>query len=268
MRIAEILSERISLSSYTPTVNRALHTAVANIFKMPTQPPAKMDMQFMVKYNTAFVNAIKPILTDYAKQITNSEVTIQFKSLPNGTGQYIEDTNTITISPKVLSKLITLLYKQFTDKIDVSTELDTIIGYLTSVFLHEVTHATQVSHGQRYKYKRGYIEKDKIKFFTALIQDEFKSEEEKVRAHEIYKSQPDEIAAYAQEAASDLINKIHKLPVAEQATAITVFLKEISKQATTYSDFKNRQEPGYEKVYRRYLKSIYQHLTDYQSSLS
>lgn len=266
MRIAELLSERISLSTYTPTVNKALLNAVTPIFKKPAQPPAKMDMQFMVKYNTAFVNAIKPILTDYAKDITNTDVTIQFKSLPQGTGQYIEDTNTITISPKVLSKLITLLYKHFTDKIDTS-EIATIIGYLTSVFLHEVTHATQVSHGQRYEYKHGYIEKDKIKFFTALVQGEFKSEEEKIRAHEIYKSQPDEIAAYAQETASDLINKIHNLPAVEQVTAIDVFLKEVPKQST-YSDFKNRSEPGYEKVYRRYLKSIYQHLADYKSSLS
>ena len=63
MRIAEILSERISLSTYSPTVNNALLSAVTPIFKKPMQPPAKMDMQFMVKYNTAFVNAIKPILT-------------------------------------------------------------------------------------------------------------------------------------------------------------------------------------------------------------
>lgn len=213
-----------------------------------------------------FVNAIKPILTDYAKDITNTDVTIQFKSLPQGTGQYIEDTNTITISPKVLSKLITLLYKHQTDKIDTS-DVITIISYLTSVFLHEVTHAKQVSHGQRYEYKHGYVEKDKIKFFTALIQDEFKSEEERTRAQEIYKSQPDEISAYAQEAASDLINKIFNLSFNEQVTAIDVFLKEIPKQST-YSDFKNRTEPGYEKVYRRYLKSIYQHLSDYKNSLS
>lgn len=266
MRIAELLSERISLSTFTPTINKALQHAVMDIFKTPSKPPAKMDMQFMVKYNTMFVNAIKPILTDYAKDITNTDVTIQFKSLPQGTGQYIEDTNTITISPKVLSKLITLLYKHQTDKIDTS-DVITIISYLTSVFLHEVTHAKQVSHGQRYEYKHGYVEKDKIKFFTALIQDEFKSEEERTRAQEIYKSQPDEISAYAQEAASDLINKIFNLSFNEQVTAIDVFLKEIPKQST-YSDFKNRTEPGYEKVYRRYLKSIYQHLSDYKNSLS
>lgn len=266
MRIAELLSERISLSTFTPTINKALQHAVMDIFKTPSKPPAKMDMQFMVKYNTMFVNAIKPILTDYAKDITNTDVAIQFKSLPQGTGQYIEDTNTITISPKVLSKLITLLYKHQTDKIDTS-DVITIISYLTSVFLHEVTHAKQVSHGQRYEYKHGYVEKDKIKFFTALIQDEFKSEEERTRAQEIYKSQPDEISAYAQEAASDLINKIFNLSFNEQVTAIDVFLKEIPKQST-YSDFKNRTEPGYEKVYRRYLKSIYQHLSDYKNSLS
>ena len=266
MRIAELLSERISLSTFTPTINKALQHAVMDIFKTPSKPPAKMDMQFMVKYNTMFVNAIKPILTDYAKDITNTDVAIQFKSLPQGTGQYIEDTNTITISPKVLSKLITLLYKHQTDKIDTS-DVITIISYLTSVFLHEVTHAKQVSHGQRYEYKHGYVEKDKIKFFTALIQDEFKSGEERTRAQEIYKSQPDEISAYAQEAASDLINKIFNLSFSEQVTAIDVFLKEIPKQST-YSDFKNRTEPGYEKVYRRYLKSIYQHLSDYKNSLS
>lgn len=267
MKIREILSERISLSNLAPELNKSLHNAVMDVFNTPPHTPvSKMDMQFMVKYNTLFVNAIKPILTYHAKQITDTDVTIQFKSLAQGTGQYIEDTNTITIAPKVIAKLISLLFKHYTDKIDTS-DINIIINHITSVFLHEVTHATQVSHGQRYEYKHGYIEKDKIKFFTALIQNEFKSEEEQIRAREIYKSQPDEIAAYAQETASDLIGKIHKLSPQEQSTAINVFLKEISKQSIPYSDFKGRSEPGYEKVYRRYLKSIYQHLDDYKSNL-
>ena len=267
MKIKELLIERISLSTLSPDINNTLHRAIIEVFNTsPQTPVSKMDMQFMVKYNTLFVNAIKPILTHYAKQITNTDVNIQFKSLAQGTGQYLEDSNTITIAPKVIAKLISLLFKHYTDKIN-EADVNTIINHLTSVFLHEVTHAKQVSHGQRYEYKHGYIEKDKIKFFTALIQDEFKSEEEKTRAREIYKSQPDEIAAYAQETASDLIGKIHKLSPQEQSTAISVFLKEISKQPIPYSDFKGRTEPGYEQVYRRYLKSIYQHLDDYKSSL-
>jgi hypothetical protein len=267
MKLRELLYERISLTPFAPEVNNALHKAVMNVFNtQPQTPIQKMDMQFMIKYNTLFVNSIKPILTYYAKQITNTDVTIQFKSLAQGTGQYIEDTNTITIAPKVIANLIKLLFKHYTDSVN-TNDIDVIINHLTSVFLHEVTHAKQVSHGQRYEYKHSYVEKDKIKFFTALIQDEFKSEEEQIRAREIYKSQPDEIAAYAQEAASDLISKIHKLSPQEQSTAINVFLKEISKQSHTYSDFKGRSEPGYEKAYRRYLKSIYQTLDDYRARL-
>jgi hypothetical protein len=267
MKIQELLYERISLTNFAPQVNNALHHAIINVFNdHPRTPVQKMDMQFMVKYNTLFVNAIKPILTQYAKEITNTDVTIQFKSLAQGTGQYIEDTNTITIAPKVIANLIKLLFKHYTDRIDIN-DIDIIINHLTSVFLHEVTHAKQVGHGQRYEFKHGYVEKDKIKFFTALIQDEFKSEEEKIRAREIYKSQPDEIAAYAQEAASDLISKIHKLSPQEQHSAINIFLKEISNHSHTYSDFKDRSEPGYEKAYRRYLKSLYQTLDDYRARL-
>ena len=266
MKVTEIICESISLTTVTPKLNSALSNAVLHVFNSPPKSPiSKMDMQFMVKYNTVFVNAIKPILSQYAKHLTNTDVNIQFKSLTQGTGQYIEDTNTITITPKVLATLIKLLFSHYTSKINMS-DVKTTVDQITSIFLHEVTHAIQVSHGQRYEYKHGYIEHDKIKFFTALVQDKFNSEEERQRANEIYKSQPDEIAAYAQEAATGLISKIHKLPHEEQVTAIDVFLRELPKQ-NTYTDFKNRSNPRYEKVYRRYLKLIYQTLDNYKSSL-
>ena len=137
-----------------------------------------------------------------------------------------------------------------------------------TIFLHELTHAIQVQHGQRYEYKHGYVEKDKEKFFTALVQEVFDTPEEEARANEIYRSQPDEIAAYGQQKAVELINGIYKLPKNEQLHGIDIFLKDIASRAKhEYSDFYGRSEPGYEKSYRRFLKSVYQELDSYKDKI-
>lgn len=273
MKLRELLSERISLSSITPNVNKELLDAVVKIIKKPLSSspasktdPSKMDMQFLLKYNTLFVNALTPILSKFASDVAKTKITVQFKKLGNGTGHFDEDTNTITITTKILVNLINIVFNQYSKTIN-PDEIDAIVHNLTTIFLHEVTHATQIARGHKYEFKRGYIEKNKLKFFTDLVRDEFNSEEEKKRSREVYYSQPDEIAAYAQEASTNLINKIYNLPAEDQLAAIGEFLKEITRNATSYNDFKNNPAPGYIKTYRRYLKLIYQYLDDYKDTL-
>ena len=268
MKIHEILIERISIAQHTPALSDAVHQAIINIFnRKPAKVPQKMDMEFLYKSNTEFVNAIIPILTKFAKDKNDNDVQVKFGSLQKGTGKFDEETNTITITSKLLSSSIKLLFNHYTGESPSNTDtlIQHIVNRIVTIFSHELVHASQNVKGHKYEYKRGYIEPDKLKFFTALVKDQFNSPEEKQRTMDVYKSQPDEISAYATETASDLIYNIYKLPIDEQKVAIDVFLKTVSNH--TYSEFKGRIEPEYKKVYRRYLKLIYQELADYKDKL-
>lgn len=194
MKIHEILIERISIAHHTPALSDAVYQAIKNIFnKTPSKVPQKMDMAFLYNSNTEFVNAIIPILTKFAKENSDNNVQVKFGGLQNGTGHFDEDTKTITITSKLLTRVIVLLFNHYTG--DSPSNLDSliqdIINRIVTIFSHELVHASQIVKGHKYEYKRGYIEPNKLKFFTALVKDQFNSPEEKQRTMDVYKSQPE-----------------------------------------------------------------------------
>ena len=269
MKLRELMCERISVSHNTKDVNSLILNAIKPVFDKKDTPPKSMnDFAFLVKYNTLFTNPIISVLTTFVKNNYNNDINIRFSKLKKGTGKYLEETNTILITTKLITNLVILKFNQLKGEIGFENEITYIINRMTMIFLHELTHAIQVQHGQRYEYKHGYVEKDKEKFFTALVQEVFDTPEEEARANEIYRSQPDEIAAYGQQKAVELINGIYKLPKNEQLHGIDIFLKDIASRAKhEYSDFYGRSEPGYEKSYRRFLKSVYQELDSYKDKI-
>ena len=171
---------------------------------------------------------------------------------------------------------------------------DQAIVSLTNIFLHELTHAIQVQSGGRFEYKHGYVEPDTEKFFGAMAADKYDPEQVKKDAHELYAdpkeiedylkkkeaeakrnkdiyfSQPDEISAYAQQKVVELINTIYKKPPQEQINAVDELLKDISSKASNhqYSEFGKSTDPKYKKVYKRYLKLVYQELARYKEMIS
>jgi len=268
MRIRECLCERISVSQKTPEVNSIILDAITPIFNKKDTLPKPMVVEFLAKYNNLFTSAIKTGLTAFVKTTYNNDINIRFVNLKQGTGSYLEENNTINMTTKLIANLITIKINQLSGDTDFENALTAIVNKMAMIFLHELTHALQVQQGQRYEYKHGYIEREKVKFFTALVQDKFATTDEEIKAREIYKSQPDEIAAYGQQAAVELINKIYKLPTDEQLQGINIFLKNIASRSThDYSKMRGRTEPGYEKSYRRFLKSVYQELDSYKDKL-
>lgn len=304
MKIRELLNEHISVSPYTTVVKQALRDIVIELLdvKRTISPDGNKDalMATLRQYN----NAIIPVLMKLAKEISGMDVTVLFHKMPVGkTGSYNEDTNTIYITSSTLGNLASVTVEkariqkptaEFYDKMN--AVLQGSIRDITTVFLHEITHAIQVSRGQKYEYKHGYIEKDPIKFFTALTIDAYDVEEMEraaknlfdtkiARDHfvhymkqtaperdkrnkEIYLSQPDEIAAYAQQIATEFIQTIRDKSVFVRKRAIDAFLKALSKSSNVnqYSAFRDNLDPRYQMVYRRYLKLIYQELMRYREA--
>lgn len=270
MKIRELICERISVSQDTSTIHSLVMDSIRSVIAIKSTPPKSItDMGFLIKYTNLLTNAINPQLVKFAKKRYNIDINIKFSKLNKGTGTFQEETNTIIISSVVLGNIIRVIFKLLNGETGFENDISENVDKITMIFLHELTHAIQVNHGQRYEYKHGYVEKDKVKFFTALVQDAFDTPAEEKRAKEIYKSQPDEISAYGQQKAVELINKIHNLPKNDQTTAINIFLNNIGtgKINHDYNDFVNRTEPGYEKSYRRYLKVVYQELDSYRDSI-
>lgn len=271
MKLREIICERISVSHDTAIVNKIIMDGIKSVIAIKSTPPSSIgDMGFLIKYTNLLTNAIRSPLIEFVKNKYHTDINIKFLKLTKGTGTYQEESNTIIITSVLLGNIIRVIFRILNGESGFEDEISENVDKMTMIFLHELTHSIQVNHGQRYEYKHGYAEKDKVKFFTALVQDEFATPEEEQLAKEIYKSQPDEITAYGQQKSVELINKIYKLPIDEQKLAINIFLNKIGtgKISHDYDDFVKRLEPGYEKSYRRYLKVVYQELDSYRDKLS
>jgi hypothetical protein len=279
MRLRELITESISVAQHTAIVRSTIGPAILKIITTQYNKQPLTDNAEMVRvekvYRAKFEDMLSMTLIKLAKQFTKNEVNVEFRNMSKGTGAYLEDENTIIIHNSIISSFIrsALVFHKSkqSNALDSKTlqfvngTKDQAIISLTNIFLHELTHAIQTQSGGKYEYKHGYIEPNKIKFFTAMAGDNPDTQKSK----DIYMSQPDEISAYAQQKAVELINTIYKKPPQEQLAAVNALLKNISTHRTPhqYSDFGKNIDPKYKKVYKRYLKLVYQELSRYKEGL-
>lgn len=308
MRLLELITESISVSQHTSTVRSTIGPAILKIIttQYNKQPLANKDEVVRVEsiYRNKFKDTLVDILSNLTKQFTKNEVNVEFRNIGEGTGAYLEDENTIVIHNSIISSLVRAALVFHKSKQDntlndktlqfVNGTKDQAILSLTNIFLHELTHAIQVQSGGRFEYKHGYVEPNTKKFFTAMAADKYDpeqvkkdaqklysdpkdieqyikdKEDEAKRNKDIYFSQPDEISAYAQQRAVELINTIYKKTPQEQIAVVNALLKDIASQSSKhqYSDFGKNVDPKYKKVYKRYLKLVYQELSKYKDILN
>jgi len=297
MKIREIIVERVSLSANIPEVSRLLTNIIKHIIgKPPKTIPEKIDFNFMGIQNTKLVDAIVPALVTFAKQSQNVNVDVKFVRLPAGVGAaFIPDENTIKMSSTMLTDLIRLFFKYFTTGEDIMADVSNVVAKMTAVFIHELTHVVQVTRGAGNHEKSMLYNKAAVdKYVDSLEPDRKKQsamlktagitrnqinvnlakldlENEIVKPENIaiYKAQPEEISAFAHEYAVKQLSPILNKPKAEQLSFIDNSLRALATEAKDDNNpYSGMNTPEYQKVYRRFLKTIYGLLIDYRETLS
>ncbi len=145
----------------------------------------------------------------------------------------------------------------------ISADVRTTIGQLTKIFIHELTHSVQLHTAKSDDYAHSYIERDKLKFYTAILDPKTQHD------IDIYLGQPEEISAHAQELVSDLGTKLYEKPKREQLKIINQFFKDIQTNSIKhpYTHMASSKDPTMRLVFRRFLKQLYQELAEYKKTI-
>lgn len=198
-------------------------------------------------------------------------------------GQYRYDLKLIIILNKLVTTLardcINCIY-QFVSaaqeeearvtKNDIESELSYRVGddlsKIVEVFIHELSHASQFQKAKDSQNYRSYLEKSKELFWEKINNKNIPKHERDM----LYYASPEEIGAYAQGFVSNYINTIlrDQTPY-DQILLIDEFLKyELSlgnlHKTTQYKEYYKNIHP---KIFRRYLKKVYEGLASYKDIL-
>lgn len=195
-----------------------------------------------------------------------------FDELPSNTAGRWSVPN-IKISQSYLDELATVIYHQLSDsfgdtggeiiKLDMSNYgISGKINTIVSIFVHELTHALQTSSAGRDDTYRSYMVKSKKQFWEIMRRstgDLFKNK--------VYLSSPEEIGAFAQNTAYDMIKEVLDDEPEWQVIYITDLIKNLSLSITPYRTFIGEVGPIAKKVVQRFLKRVYQELDDSRDTI-
>lgn len=145
-----------------------------------------------------------------------------------------------------------------------SRDSDRIIEELVNTIIHEYVHIAQ--HTQQFKKGRSdleyrsYLTKDKPKFYSAI--NKMHAGEADDESYKLYRASPQEIAAFAHNAALKYIRDI-------DPDALEYYKRDLNKDLTGYmedmfSDPTNRQEY---KIFKRFHKLMYLEVVRYIEQL-
>jgi hypothetical protein len=146
-----------------------------------------------------------------------------------------------------------------------SGNLENELDRLVSVVLHELTHIIQ--HSAQYKQDRkgpteyrSYLEPDKTKF-NAVINKMHKGEELTPYEYKIYRASPQEIPAFAQEAALGVLNDLD----IDNVTDLKELRKLLPDNIRAFMDhqFNNPSNAKEYAVFKKFHKLMYQEIMRY-----
>lgn len=146
------------------------------------------------------------------------------------------------------------------------SDLQDDIDNLSSTMVHELTHIVQHSSQSKYeKEYRSYLDKKKNEFWNlAVTPNSERSEEESKRYDVLYYSSPQEIAAFSQQFALDLVNA-YGIDEYDTIEGLQLVIKELDSREITstinrkmVSSFNKPDSKKEYAVWKRYLKLIYQ----------
>lgn len=157
-------------------------------------------------------------------------------------------------------------YLKLDDLIYRNRHIQDDIDKLSSTIVHELTHIVQHSSQSKYeKEYRSYLDKKKHEFWNlAVTPNSERSEEESKRYDVLYYSSPQEIAAFSQQFALDLVNA-YRINEYNTIEGLQLVIKELDSREITsiinrkmISSFNKPDSKKEYAVWKRYLKSIYQ----------
>lgn len=304
MKLRELLTERISLSSYAPAISNGIfnHTrdVVSSLYNSnktlmnTVESRRQLTRMIIDELNLS----IPDLLIDYAMTYTGSSPIIKIEEfeIKGVNGAYIHEINTLKISKKFLFDISNLyvarLFKEL-NKQDfkiVTPLIRSKINEIASVFVHEMTHYLQFVKAGKERPRSYIYDKDQVTQY--LTKQNLKTKKERTNNPEweegttlqqinvylaksaldikkniaIYLGQPEEITAHAQEFVAGILNKISKLPIDRQLIQIELALRTVHK-TSNYAIMKSEDDASYKKVLKKYLKSVYQALDSYRDSL-
>lgn len=298
MKLRELLCERISVSSHTHVlqneISDIIHTVNNRISKQFTLPAEGKEYQ--AKMILMLNSALSRFLSEQADAITKGEVIINFTELENGTGSYVHETGTLSLSRPLLINIAQLAVqiKYAPSKQDVANSmLNAAISKLVKLFLHEITHVIQLKAAGKPYEKSKIHNKQGLDDYLSSINLKSKKQQSQYNGDpadlnknrlnvflarndmanpknvDVYLGQPEEVSAYAQEIVSDFATTLLNKPKTTQLKAIADFANQIKTNSvkTPYSKMAASTDPTYQKVYRRFVKQVYQELQSFKESL-
>jgi hypothetical protein len=304
VKLREMLIERISLASHTPTISSGVFDhvrgVITNVYKLNKQlmKTTESRRQIHQLFQDALVSSIPELLTGYAKTYAGSSplIVIDAFEAVGVNGAYIHDTNTLQISKKFIIDLANFYVARINRELN-GEDFRTYTPLIRSktngiavVFVHELTHYIQFSKSGKERPRSYIYDKGQVNDFLAKNKLVSKKDRDnnpnwdedtslqKINVYiakdaldikknvAIYLGQPEEIAAHAQEFVAGILNQISKLPKDNQLTQIDKVLRSVH-EISNYSMMKDQDNPSYKKVLNRYLKSVYQEFDSYRDSL-
>lgn len=198
-----------------------------------------------------------------------SEYKVKFAKFASKTtnGSCDSTNRLIKINEKYLTQMIDGVYSELHDSfVDTGYEViqptlercDHIIQKIASIFVHEIAHAFQDirnNHVGLSDSYRSYIEKNKKKFHEIVSKDEKTVGEDKA-----YLGSPEEIDAFAQQAAYDMIKDFDFEDDYDQAALIADAMKWLDARYTRYASIHGTKDRTEQKILKRYYKKLYKEL--------
>lgn len=272
------LFESISVSQYTPELQKG----ILNI----------------VRQNNNSADIIQ-YLTSKLHDITGTKVKVKVKNMPKGDGAYIHDENTLYINTPVLKNVLDKVneYKSSsTGKDTKKYSMVDSINRLISVFLHETTHVIQISksgvpYEKSYVYNKPAVDKvlTKLNLKSKKQRAAYTGDKEDLNKTKLNvylarlgdptseiniavdRAQPEEIAAYANQSATEIISQLQEYDKHYQRAKIRTILKQIrssqnndlSKSIHDYKIVKKYST----KAHNKFFKLLYLQLIDYYDNI-
>lgn len=274
MLLRELLLETISTTQYFPEIQKDLF----NIF-------AK---------NGDYIEYLK----SKVKDISGVDVNVSVKSPMKGDGAYVHDDNTLYINAPVINRILKNVKDYTTSTIGKETkkhELIDSVKRLTSIIIHELTHVIQLSKsGKPYEKSMVYNKPGVDKALTALglkskkQRAEYKGDKEDLNLKRlnvylarlgdpkseinraIDRAQPEEISAYANQAASEIIADLQDYDKFTKRSELRKRLKQLklsqSNLTKSIEDYKMVKEYN-KKAHHKFFKLLYLELVNYYDTI-
>lgn len=301
MKVHEIVNESISVSDQTWKVRRIISSHLIRLMKgVAAEILPDIKIGIIADENT-MITRIKWYLNnnmdycsvlskEFKEQGLRAAYTTHMEN-PNVGGQ--ADKDVIWINEAFDKKIIEYIVQDFTnpvfdyenikrflDNYELSNTVKSIISKISSVFIHELVHIIQNKNQQHriiqnYPIEyRSYLEKDKKKVVRAAYDQLSKMD------REIYLATIQEIPAFAHQRAIDImdiishnmdIDDMDKYELMAAMTNLDEFFeyeewKNMANQAE-YKQFNTPKEENRYKVFKRYMKILYQELMDFKDRL-